>query len=566
MDKLLGKKINNTRIVPVTLKIVILFTLFILASNFSTNYINLVYNRSAFMDYARQLLAKDLKNLFDFANTQYEIYEYSKDEEASKKSFEDKGIHELKNDKAIILAVKTNGAIFAQASRIKKYETFKDEDTLELLKKNLKNKNEEGFIPFEFNNEGYFGVYKYNKKWGIFIVRAEEYNEFYKESRKIFRDISIIIIIVTVACAVIGIFLLKYILRFIGVISMNLLKMIQNQKMGLIDLKDAPNDDITFLGVAFNSLSNTIDNLVTIFKKFANREVAMKAYQEREIRLEGTMRELTILFSDIKSFTFITETLGSDIIKLINMHYDKAIKEIEKFDGVVGSIIGDAILAMFGVVDQHSKSGNKSYDAIIASYQIQDVCLSLRMIMHKRKEEIVKKNGALTPEEEKIYKACLLEIGVGLDGGEVFYGNIGSTIRMTNTVIGDNVNSASRLEGLTRVYKVPVVCSEYVKNDVEKMKGHNKIHFVELDRVQVKGKTLGKTVYWPILNENYDKNVKNQVAIFEEGLQYYYSGKWKKAYKYFQKCKLPLAEVFRDRTKNATCPKRWNGVWTMTTK
>ncbi len=564
MKNIFGKKINNTRVVPVTLKIIFFFTIFILISNLTSNYINLVFNREAFLNLARQLLVKDLKNIYEFANTQNEIYQYNKNLEVSIEKMEDKGIQELKNDKAIVLAIKTNGVLFFQSSKIKKYDKFTDLERLKLMNKNLNEKKQEGFISFEFSNEEYFGIYKYNDKWDVFILRAEEYNEFYHQSRSIFRDISIIIIIITLACAIVGIFILRYILRFIGIISQSLMKMIQNQKMELINLKDAPNDDITFLGVAFNSLSNTIDNLVTIFRKFANREVAMKAYQEKEIRLEGAMKELTILFSDIKMFTFITETLGTDVIKLINMHYDKSIREIEESKGIIGSIIGDAILAMFGI--GLSVNENKSYQAVLAAYKIQEVSRSLRMTMHKRKEEMVKNHGALTKEEEKIYQAVLLEIGVGLDGGEVFYGNIGSYVRMTNTVIGDNVNSASRLEGLTRIYQVPVICSEYVKDDIEKNVKDSNIHFIELDRVQVKGKTMGKTIYWPILPENFDNTLKQQLSVFASAQKLYYEGNWKKAYNFFKKCKFPLADVFKERTKDGKTPKRWSGVWTMKTK
>ncbi|MBN1898498.1 MAG: adenylate/guanylate cyclase domain-containing protein [Spirochaetes bacterium] len=559
-----GKIINNTRVVPITLKIVFFFALFILVSNLTSNYINLVYNREAFLKQVRQLLVKDLKSLSEFANIQHEIYQYQRDLESSKQKLEEKGLQELQNKKALVLGIRTNGNIFFQSSRVKRFAKFEDQDKLSLMIENFRKNKKEGFISFEYNEEAYFGIYKYNPKWDIFLLRAEEYNEFYSQSRSIFWNISVIIIIITLACAVVGIFILRYILRFIGIISKSLMRMIKNQQLELIELKDAPNDDITFLGIAFNSLSNTIDNLVTIFKKFANREVAMKAYQEREIRLEGTMKELTVLFSDIKGFTFITETLGSDIIKLINMHYDRAIREIEDLNGVIGSIIGDAILAMFGVSSE--SEGNKSYQAVQSAYKVQEVCEQLRLTMHKRKEEIVRKRGALTKEEEKIYKAVLLEIGIGLDGGEVFYGNIGSQIRMTNTVIGDNVNSAARLEGLTRVYKVPVICSEYVKDDIEKNVKNHGLHFIELDRVQVKGKTMGKQVFWPILKENYDKALQKEISVFSSALQLYYEGRWRKAFAEFEKCKLPLAGEFLERTRSGRTPKRWDGVWTMKTK
>jgi class 3 adenylate cyclase len=340
--------------------------------------------------------------------------------------------------------------------------------------------------------------------------------------------------------------------------------MIETQKLEIIDLKGASNDDVTFLGVAFNSLSSSINNLMNIFLKFVNKDIAQKAYKDRHIKLEGSKKNLTILFSDIRGFTFMTETLGIDIIKLLNIHYNNVINEIIKHEGVIGSIIGDALLSVFGSLDDSTV--NKSYQAVIAAYEIQDLTSKLRNNMEKIKAEIEKSKGFLTSLEKKVYKAVLIEIGVGIDGGEVFYGNIGSTVRMTNTVIGDNVNYASRLEGLTKYYKIPVICSEYVKEDIEKNVDNHGLKFIEIDRVRVKGKTIGKPVYYPVFINRIDKNFARQIDIFNEGLQMYYQGKWKSACDKFKACKLPLAEVFIDRTSNFKKPDNWNGVWMMEEK
>jgi class 3 adenylate cyclase len=334
-----------------------------------------------------------------------------------------------------------------------------------------------------------------------------------------------------------------------------------SQKMTLVDLKGAPNDDVTYLGASFNSLSSTIDNLMSIFKRFVTQDIAQRAYTEREVRLEGQTRELTILFSDIKGFTFMTETLGNDIIDVLNLHYQRAISRIHEKNGIVGSIIGDALLAVFGT---SSEPKTKSLDSIRAAYLIQDVAAELRQELSLEKEKIVKRRGGLTEQEERVYKAVLLEVGVGIDGGEVFYGNIGSYERMTNTVIGDNVNSASRLEGLTRIYHVPVVCSEFVKNEVEGQT--NEYRFLEIDLVQVKGKTIGKHIYWPIKDEFIDDAFGRELDAFSEGLQAYYAGDWQQAGKAWSTVKLPLAEVFKDRISSGDAPRNWNGIWAMTTK
>ena len=512
----------------------------------------------------KQLLIKDLKEMYDFCNNQYEIYQFNQDLKGALDNIEKKSLSEFKYKKSIVLGIKPDGSLLFEASLINKLHVFGDAKSLAIMNDNKLKNTDSGVLPITFNKEAYFGVYKYNPKWGVFILKAEELNEFYAESVRIFRDISVIIVVMTLLFSIVGIFILRYITRFLGYITNAIMDMSRGMSLDIIDLKNATNDEITFLGVAFNSLSSTVNNLLTIFRKFVNKDIAAKAYKEREVRLEGTQRVLTILFSDIKSFTYMTETLGTDIIKLLNLHYDRAIREIINLDGVIGSIIGDALLAVYGSLEDSTM--NKSYQAVLSAYKIQSVAESLRFEMHKRKEEMVKLRGALSPEEDKVYKAVLLEVGVGIDGGDVFYGNIGSYERMTNTVIGDNVNSASRLEGLTRIYKVPVICSDFVKEDIEASTKDHGLYFLELDLVQVKGKTKGKRVYWPILGKNVSEQMEKETKSFSEGLKLYYEGDWKKAGEYFEGCSLPLCDIFKERIKYNECPKDWNGIWTMTTK
>ncbi len=558
-----GRKVNNTRVVRVTTKIVLTFTLFILLSNFASNYINLIFNRSEMLKLMNQLLIKDLKSIYTYCNNQYEIYRFDRNLEGSVTSIENMGLNEIKNDKAIVLGIKKDGTIQFQASRIQRSEFFEDSETLNRMIQSIEDEKSEGHIQFKFNSENYFGMFKYNPSWDYFIVRGEEENEFYRDSRLIFFKISVLIVLLTVFSAFIGIIILRRILRYIDIITSSIMTMIDNQNLTLIDLEGATNDDITYMGTAFNSLSNTVGNLVNIFQKFANQDLVAKAYREREVKLEGSKKELTILFTDIKSFTFITEVLGNDIIKLLNLHYDRAIREITKYDGVIGSIIGDALLAVFGAFDDREE--NKSMQAIRSAYRIQEVAELLRSRMEAIKSDIESEQGKLSKDELRVYKAVLLEIGVGIDGGNVFYGTLGSYVRMTNTVIGDNVNAASRLEGLTRVYKTPVICSEYVKNDIESNVPDHGIYFLELDQVTVKGKTVTQRIFWPIIDLDKNKNLKKDITAYELGLELYYQGKWADARKRFLKCSLKAADVFKERTKGK-CPSNWEGVWEMTNK
>ena len=562
LAKVLGRKLNGTRVVPMIVKITLIFTIFLLISNFTTNYINLMLNRGEQIRLLNQLLVKDLKELHVFANNQREIFNFNPDQEAAINNIEQAAIRNHRGERSVSMGVQSSGEIFFQASELDRQERFTDVDALAQMTAAYQDGVEEGTVNFTFMGFDYFGVYKYNASWDVYQVRAEELGEFYADSERIFRQVALIILGITLIFAIIGVLLLRFILRFVRVITENIMRMQADQTLELMDMEGAPNDDVTYLGVAFNSLANTIDNLMGIFKKFVARDVAAKAYREREIRLEGTKRDLTILFTDIRSFTFMTETLGTDIIKLLNLHYDKAIRYIHEENGDIGSIIGDALLAVFGTVEEDE--GNKSVQSLRAAYRIHEVAAELRTEMHARRELILQQRGTLTEAEEAIYKAVLLEVGVGLDGGQVFYGNIGSYERMVNTVIGDNVNSASRLEGLTRFYKTPVICSEYVKDEV--LKYTQDYHFVELDMVQVKGKTQGKKIFWPVPREQMDDQLQADVQSFSEGLHHYYRGSWPDAVPHFEKSNLTIARMFRDRVAGKTAPENWNGVWTMKEK
>jgi class 3 adenylate cyclase len=580
IDSILGPKIAGVRVIPVKTKITIVFTIIILVSNLSSNYINLIFNRAELVKLMKQLLAKDLKDIYTFTNIQHEIYKMNGNIDEAVGEIEKKGVNELKNSKAMMIGVKPDGAIFFQASRLnKRFDKLTDEDSLKTIIKSTRTvsvqngekteeeKQADGFITLKFNNSEYLAAYKYNKNWDVYLIRGEEVDEFYWSQRKNFMIISFLILVITSGSAWIGIILLNKILRLIGILTKNIMHMVETQNLELIDMSKATNDDVSYLGFAFNSLSSTIDNLVNIFRKFANRDIVIKAYRDKEVKLEGIQKELTIMFSDIKSFTFITETLGTDIIKLLNLHYDNAIREIVREDGVIGAIIGDALLAVFGALDEFESAGkNKSYQAVVASYKIQELAKNLRDSMTVKRDELIKQKKKLSKEEEKVYRAVLLEVGVGLDGGHVFYGTIGSYVRMTNTVIGDNVNAASRLEGLTRIYQLPVICSEYVKDDIESHVEGLPMYFMEIDTVQVKGKTTGKKIYWPILEEHYTTKLKKEVKAFSIGLKYYYDGDWKKAHTEFKKCSLTVSKEFLMRTAANKAPKDWNGIWQMTTK
>ncbi len=560
-----GRKIGRNRIFPITTKIVIVYILFILLSNFSSHYISLMLYRGEMIKLTRQLLAKDLKEIYTYANTQYEIYSIRNNRDESYKLISDRAASDFKNRMSMFLGVDRNGLIEIMSSPSGRSEKFTDTRTLSMINESFDKNQSEGFISFFLGGRKYFGVYKYNANWRLFLIRGEEFNEYNENSNRIFRKISLIIVIITIACAVVGVFIINYILRFIRNITSSIMKMISKNTIDMIDMSGSQADDVTFLGMSFNALSDTISKMISIFQKFTNRDIVEKAYAEKNVRLEGSKRELTCLFSDIKSFTNMTEVLGTDIINLLNLHYTRVIKIILNHNGIIGSIIGDALLVVYGALGEKSEK-MKSYQAVLTGYKIHEVTAEIRAEMIAIKEKITAEKGIFTHREEQVFKAVLIEVGVGIDGGDVFYGNIGSYERMTNTVIGDTVNSSSRMEGLNRIYKAPVICSEYIKNDIISNIPRHGLEFLELDMVKVKGKNEGKRVYWPVFKKDITASIRRDMRCYAEGLKHYYSGDWRSARQLFQKCSLPAAEVFIHRIKDAKCPKNWSGIWTMESK
>ena len=556
------QRVGKTKIIPIGLKILLIFICLILLSNFATNIITIQLSQNQIIKLNNQVMVEQLKELYNSSSNQYQIYTYSNNIEESVTSLKKVAQSGFSNPNSIALGVKKDGKIDFYVSNNSELllTEFVDTTTLEKLNSDTINGIYEGSISFSTNDGDYFGIYKYQDDWDYYLIRAESRSDLNDNSKSLYLFMFIFVIALTTVFVIIGILVIRHEFKSVRTITNDLYNMQKNKKLELIDLSNSTNDDITYLAASFNSLSSSVNNLLNTFQKFVSKDVVAKAYSEQTIALEGSQRELVMLFSDIRSFTYRTETLGNDIIDVLNVHYNKVIHKVHENTGVVGSIIGDAILAIYGTLDAKM---SKSYNAIRSAWDITKVTANLREAMIQKRIEVEKKRS-LTESEERVYQAVLLDVGVGIDGGNVFYGNIGSNEHMANTVIGDNVNSASRLEGLTRVYHLPVIVSEYIKEEVLKESARYK--FIEIDTVQVKGKTEGKKIFFPLDTNETDELIVKKYSIFEEGLSAYYNGDWKSARKLFKDCELEVSQVFIERMGNKNAPEDWNGIWTMTSK
>ena len=244
-----------------------------------------------------------------------------------------------------------------------------------------------------------------------------------------------------------------------------------------------------------------------IFQKYVPHDVIEQFFNDPDGMLTGSSRELAVLFSDIRGFTTISENmLPENVVKSLNRYFEHMVDIIIDHNGIVDKYMGDAIMAFYGAPVQHEN------DSLLA------VRTGLDML-----------------DELKIFNKWQLEdnrppfdIGIGLNYGQVTVGNIGSEKKMDYTVIGDMVNTASRLEGLTKLYGRPFIISGSV---YEKVKDIFPCQY--LDIVAVKGRQQGIPVY--SVQRQMSSQDKESKQLFSEGLENYYKRKFKEALNLFWK-------------------------------
>ncbi|MBV6494251.1 MAG: hypothetical protein LDLANPLL_02282 [Turneriella sp.] len=238
-----------------------------------------------------------------------------------------------------------------------------------------------------------------------------------------------------------------------------------------IRLKPRGNDEVTDLTTAFNIMAHGLEErekLKGALAKFVNPEIAAKALRG-EIQLGGERKNATIFFSDIRSFTSISEKLEPEqIVEFLNEYMTIMVKIINRHGGMVDKFIGDAIMALWGLPDGKPN----------------DLENCLRACLQMRKELAVFNKGRGTKDKPTI------DIGIGVNYGGVLAGQIGSDDRLEYTVIGDAVNLASRIEGLNKDFKTDILVSESVYE-----KTNTLFNFEAKGGVKVKGKSVEAKIF-----------------------------------------------------------------------
>ena len=263
--------------------------------------------------------------------------------------------------------------------------------------------------------------------------------------------------------------------------------------------------------------------------------------------LRGESKVMTVLFSDIVSFTSISEKLeAAQLAELLNVYLSAMTRVVQEGRGTIDKYIGDAVMAFWGapMSDEHH-----ARDAVLAGLAMQATLAELNPHL-----------------EERGWPA--LKIGVGVNTGRMSVGNMGSEFRMAYTVMADAVNLASRLEALTRQYGVGVLAGETTKADCPDLS------FQLIDRVRVKGKDVPVAIYEPLgVTAELPPERLKEAALFEAVFADYHERRWDEAeIKLMQLGKLSprkLYQVYLDRVTHFRFnppPAEWDGVFTYTTK
>ncbi len=266
-----------------------------------------------------------------------------------------------------------------------------------------------------------------------------------------------------------------------------------------------------------------------------------------KLQLGGVRQDLTVLFSDVVGFTSISEKLApEDLTHILNFYLNTMTKMIFDNLGVLDKYIGDAIMAFWGAP---LPEPDHAYLACTTALQMQ------------KTSDIIKK-------EWEVYGVKDVDIKIGINSGDMVVGNTGSDVRFDYTVLGDNVNIGSRLEGINRIYGTKIIISQSTYEHVK-----DRVTVRKIDTVAVKGKAKGVVIYELRSLGKPDNTEKHFLDQFEIARKSYEEGQFKKALKEFEQ----FVDVYPDdnpaktyisRLKDliANRPQHWDPIFKVQTK
>ncbi|MBN2443529.1 MAG: hypothetical protein JXJ04_19370 [Spirochaetales bacterium] len=315
-----------------------------------------------------------------------------------------------------------------------------------------------------------------------------------------------------------AIVILFFSIFFIFIITNNIGKSIINLATSTDAIKDFRLDEfegvpskIKEINLMSDALLKTTEGLKS-FRKYVPAELVRKLIQMNEnAELGGERKELTIFFTDIQSFTTLSQDMAPEkVMNHLSDYLDNLCSIIMRKKGTIDKFIGDGIMAFWG--------------APVTLPDHPELACEAALACQKRLKEL-----NIIWEEKKLPP---LHTRIGIHTGNTVVGNVGSSERMNYTIVGDNVNLASRLEGTNKIYGTKVLISEDTYERVA-----DKFLVRPLDIVAVKGRSKSVRIYELVspLNEPVPGETKDFCMYFEEAFNLYLKKEWKKAHEIFKK-------------------------------
>lgn len=309
----------------------------------------------------------------------------------------------------------------------------------------------------------------------------------------------------------------------------------------------SPISEIHAMSEAMNSMKKGLG----AFKKYVPSEIVQGLVnRNNEARLEAHAEEITLMFTDIGGFSSIAERVSpSQLMEQLSQYFDSIAALIHRYGGTIDKYIGDSVMAFWG-------------SSLSVSEQSRQACRAALEIIEASREL----NYCWRQEGKEVFLTR-----IGINTGQSLVGNFGSTDRFNYTAIGDNVNLASRLEGLNKIYETEIIVSQTTAQAAG-----DEFIFRPLDLVAVKGRRGSVRIYQLLghLDATDADDLKKIVAFSEDALQSYLNRDWRASYEKFQKLleilnEDPAAEMYMSRCRelheNPPGPD-WDGVFRLENK
>ena len=529
--------------------------------------------------------------LFNEINTQYTLLNESN-------TFTDEGISEsfsyIKDyaEKKIITIEQKHEIVFA-LSKDGTFHFLSGLDTNQKLsEKAVSSIWQKNYAEFVFANNRYISIclpYKGTNglpnDWDFVQVVAHDKEAFLSEiNRNFLYSFVLILITIVLVILMIGI-ILRTTIRAVESLTHTINDIYENLNFDyeIKDIKD--NTEVSYLTRTFAKMLRRISqykkiNILSIFdavlskkteektrvlfQKYVPGELVKRMLTSSTKVVKGSIKKPTILFSDIRSFTTLSEQYSAEVVsETLNKYFSLMNDEIAARKGIVDKFIGDAIMALFNALDEFTDDREAGTQAVLCAVNMQKILFKSKIKIKENDPEFMDflKYGL---DEDMTSKVIALfnnfNIGIGLNTGDVIVGDIGSEKKMDFTAIGDKVNEASRLEGMTKYYDNNILVSD---STYELVKDSEDVVCIEIDSAIVKGKTEPTTIYFPISKQSaeyYQEHIEN----YCKAMDLYKSAKtasdWEEALRYFGKVDTNKigTKALIERIRGKTPPEGWS--------